>query len=103
MSKFVGTVPDDYERTRGMLLETVKNYDVIFTTDGVSVGERNFVADIMEEAGELFFHWVKIRPGKPLAVGVVKGKPTGAFTAMELVVRRYFTDTPKPTLKLIVE
>jgi len=41
----------------------------IFTTGGVSVGERDFVADIIAEAGETVFHRVAIRPGKPCAVG----------------------------------
>jgi len=82
-----------------------EKYDVVFTTGGVSVGERDFVADIISEAGELLFHRVAVRPGKPIAVGIVNdtpvfalpGKPTGAFTALEMVVRSYFTYMPRAT------
>ena len=109
-STFAGAVPDDYEKTKKMLLEACEKYDVVFTTGGVSVGERDFVADIITEVGELSFHRVAIRPGKPLAVGIVNdtpvfalpGKPTGAFTALEIIVRSYFTDIPRATQKLMI-
>ena len=102
-STFEGAVPDDYNKTKNMLLEACEKYDVVFTTGGVSVGKRDFVADIIAEAGELLFHRVAISPGKPLAVGIVNetpvfalpGKPTGAFTALEMVLRSYFMETPR--------
>ncbi|NJD78663.1 MAG: molybdopterin molybdotransferase MoeA [Candidatus Methanoperedens sp.] len=109
-SEFIGAVPDDYDRTKKMLLEACQNFDVVFTTGGVSVGERDFVADIIAESGETVFHRVAIRPGKPCAVGIVNetpvfalpGKPTGAFTALEIMVRRYFTDMPRAMHKLTI-
>jgi molybdopterin molybdotransferase len=109
-SVFLGAVPDDYDRTKKMVLQACEKYDVVFTTGGVSVGERDFVADIISDAGELVFHRVAIRPGKPIAVGIVKdtpvfalpGKPTGAFTALEMVVRSYFTDMSRVTQQLVI-
>ena len=109
-STFTGTVPDDYERTKKMLLQTCEKYDVIFTTGGVSVGERDYVADIIAETGELVFHRVAIRPGKPIAVGVVNGtpvfalpgKPTGAFAALEMVARSYFTNIPRAARECVI-
>jgi len=109
-SEFFGSVPDDYGRTTRMLLQACEKYDIVFTTGGVSVGERDFVADIISKTGELLFHRVAIRPGKPLAVGIVNdtpvfalpGKPTGAFTALEMVVRSYFTDMPRAMHELMI-
>ncbi len=109
-SVFLGAVPDDFDKTKEMLLQACEKYDVLFTTGGVSVGERDFVADIIAEAGELVFHRVAIRPGKPLAVGIINdtpvfalpGKPTGAFTALEMVVRSYFTEMPRATRMLVI-
>lgn len=107
-SAFIGTVPDDCENTRKMLLQACEKYDVVFTTGGVSVGEKDYVADIITGTGELVFHRVAIRPGKPLAIGIVNdtpvfalpGKPTGAFAALEIVVRSYFTDIPRASCEL---
>ena len=109
-SEFIGAVPDDYNKTKKMLLEACEKFDVVFTTGGVSVGERDFVADIIAQVGETVFHRVAIRPGKPCAVGIVNdtpvfalpGKPTGAFTALEIVVRRYFTDMPRAMHKITI-
>ncbi|MCX9081299.1 MAG: molybdopterin molybdotransferase MoeA [Candidatus Methanoperedens sp.] len=109
-SEFIGTVPDDYDKTKNMLLQACKKYDVVFTTGGVSVGERDYVADIITETGEIIFHRVAIRPGKPIAVGIINdipvfslpGKPTGAFAALEMVVRSYFTKIPRATCKLMI-
>ncbi len=109
-SVFLGTVPDDFDRTKEMLLQACEKYDVIFTTGGVSVGERDFVADIIAKTGELLFHRVAIRPGKPIVVGIVNdtpvfalpGKPTGAFTALEMVLRMYFTDMPRAMRQFVI-
>src|SRR3990170_5284829 len=109
-STFIGTVPDDYDKTRKMLLQACQKYDAVFTTGGVSVGERDYVADIIAETGKIIFHRVAIRPGKPIAVGIINntivfslpGKPTGAFAAIEMVVRSYFTKIPRATCKLII-
>ncbi len=109
-STFIGTVPDDYDETKKMLLDSCEKYDIVFSTGGVSVGERDYVSDIIEETGDLVFHKVAIRPGKPLAVGIVNdkpvfglpGKPTGAFAALEMVLRSYFTNIPRATCELII-
>jgi molybdopterin molybdotransferase len=102
-STFVGAVQDEYNKTKNILLEACEKYDVVFTTGVVSVGERDYVADVIADTGKILFHRVGIRPGKPLAVGIVNdtpvfalpGKPTGAFTALEMVVRSYFTEIPR--------
>ncbi len=109
-STFVGAVQDDYNKTKIILLEACKKYDVVFTTGGVSVGERDFVADVIADTGKILFHRVAIRPGKPLAIGIVNnipvfalpGKPTGALTALEIIVRSYFTDIPRATQELMI-
>ncbi|MDF1531274.1 MAG: molybdopterin molybdotransferase MoeA [ANME-2 cluster archaeon] len=109
-TELVGTVPDDYDMTLDMIEAATGDYDVVLTTGGVSVGERDHVHTVIKELGEMVFHKVRIRPGKPLAVGVVNdtpvfglpGKPTGAFAALELVVRHYFTNIPRPSTRVIM-
>jgi molybdopterin molybdotransferase len=109
-STFIGAVQDDYNKTKIILLEACEKYDVVFTTGGVSVGERDFVADVIADTGKILFHRVAIRPGKPLAIGIVNnipvfalpGKPTGALTALEIIVRSYFTDIPRATQELMI-
>ncbi len=50
--------------------------DVVVSSAGVSVGDRDFVREVMEKLGaELDFWKVSMRPGKPLTFGRVGGRP----------------------------
>jgi molybdopterin molybdotransferase len=49
--------------------------DVVVTTGGSSVGERDVVAEVVEGLGEMLVHGVAVRPGHPLGFGVVEGTP----------------------------
>jgi molybdenum cofactor synthesis domain-containing protein len=49
--------------------------DVVVFSGGSSVGERDLVLDAMSARGEVLFHGLSVKPGKPTAFGVVGGKP----------------------------
>lgn len=53
-------------------------YDLIVTTGGSSVGKRDLIAEVLEKSGEVLIHGVAIKPGKPVALGLVQhdGKKT---------------------------
>ncbi len=96
-AEYLGTVPDNLEKTKEIFLKA-SEFDAAITSGGVSVGEKDYVLRAMEELGELLLHKVKTRPGKPIAIGIIKdkpvfglpGKPTGTFIAAELNLKRYF-------------
>jgi molybdopterin molybdotransferase len=52
-----------------------RDADLVVTVGGVSMGEYDFVRKVIDSDGELDFWRVAMRPGKPLAVGRVGGKP----------------------------
>lgn len=57
-------------------IEAAMSADVIISTGGVSVGDYDFVKDVLDEIGtEMKFWKVAIKPGKPLAFGMIQGKP----------------------------
>jgi molybdopterin molybdotransferase len=49
--------------------------DVIVFSGGSSVGERDLILDLIARRGEILFHGIAVKPGKPTAFGVVQGKP----------------------------
>ena len=49
--------------------------DVLVFSGGSSVGERDLILDVLVERGEVFFHGVAVKPGKPTVFGRVSGKP----------------------------
>jgi molybdenum cofactor synthesis domain-containing protein len=67
-------IPDSYEALRAALYRYI-DHDLIVFSGGSSVGERDMLADIIEEDGKLLFHGVQIKPGKPTLFGTVRGKP----------------------------
>jgi len=91
----MGIVKDDMDSLR----EAVKRgllSDVLITTGGVSVGDYDFVKEVMEELGvQIIFNSIKVKPGKPTTFGVYKdclvfglpGYPVASFSSFELFVR----------------
>jgi molybdopterin molybdotransferase len=49
--------------------------DLFLTSAGVSVGDRDAVKDVLEGDGEMRFWQVRMKPGKPLAFGEIRGVP----------------------------
>lgn len=69
-----GHLPDDPAATRDALAAALEASDLVLTTGGVSVGERDFVLEAADRAGvEEVFWRVRQKPGKPLFFGVRDG------------------------------
>ena len=49
--------------------------DVLVFSGGSSVGERDLILDVLLQRGEVLFHGVAVKPGKPTVFGHVGGKP----------------------------
>jgi len=49
--------------------------DLVVFSGGSSVGERDLVVDAIAARGELIFHGIAVRPGKPTAFAMVRGTP----------------------------
>jgi len=49
--------------------------DVLVFSGGSSVGERDLILDVLAARGEVLFHGVAVKPGKPTVFGRVAGKP----------------------------
>ena len=91
----LGPVPDAPEALAAALHQ-VRGFDVLVTTGGASVGERDLVRTALEEAGASLRFWrVAMRPGKPVAFGrwgegvvfALPGNPVSALVTFELFVR----------------
>lgn len=65
----MGVVRDDPALMEQAFAEAAAQADAILTTGGVSVGEADFVKDIMARLGEVRFWKIDIKPGRPMAFG----------------------------------
>jgi molybdenum cofactor synthesis domain-containing protein len=49
--------------------------DVLVFSGGSSVGERDLILDVIGRKGDIVFHGIAVKPGKPTVFGTVNGKP----------------------------
>jgi molybdenum cofactor synthesis domain-containing protein len=56
-------------------LDACMQADLIVFSGGSSVGERDLVVDAIAARGEMIFHGIAVRPGKPTAFALVAGTP----------------------------
>jgi putative molybdopterin biosynthesis protein len=68
-------VPDRLEELKKAISDAHAVTDLIVVNAGASAGSEDFTAMAIEELGEVILHGVNIKPGKPLILGWVKGKP----------------------------
>jgi molybdopterin molybdotransferase len=91
----LGILPDDKEATAQALAAAVAEHDLLLTSGGVSTGEEDHVKDAVEAIGRLVFWRLAIKPGRPVAMGVIHGvpfcglpgNPVAAFITFANVVR----------------
>jgi molybdopterin molybdotransferase len=67
----MGVVPDQKDPLRQTLLQAAEQADVIITTGGVSVGDADYVKEMLAELGQVDFWKIAMRPGRPLAFGQI--------------------------------
>ncbi len=67
----MGVVPDRPEALEAALVEAAQIADAIITTGGVSVGEADFIKEILAKLGQVKFWKLNIKPGRPMAFGKI--------------------------------
>jgi molybdenum cofactor synthesis domain-containing protein len=76
-----GGVPERHRAVQDSLdaltsaLDACAGADVIVFSGGSSVGERDLILDVVAARGEMIFHGIAIKPGKPTAFALVNGRP----------------------------
>ena len=108
-----GVIPDDKKAIEDTLLKASNIADIVVTTGGVSVGEADFMKDILKKIGEILFWKISMKPGKPLAYGKIgqchyfglPGNPVSTMVTFYQFVREAILtlsgQTPIPKIPLI--
>ena len=77
----LGILRDEPVKLQSALAAAAANHDVVITSGGVSTGEADHVREAIENIGQLVFWRVAIKPGRPVAMGVIRGKRAGQTAA----------------------
>jgi molybdopterin molybdotransferase len=84
---YCGVIPDNLEKSIEYF-KSLKRYDAIVTTGGISMGEADFVEESLKKNGfKDSFHGINIKPGRPTMMGTMEdtlvasmpGNPLAAF------------------------
>ncbi|SMO94413.1 putative molybdopterin biosynthesis protein [Melghirimyces algeriensis] len=70
-----GVVPDRKEILSQEISRAVDMCDMVVVNAGSSAGSRDFTPKVLQDLGDVLLHGVATRPGKPVVIAVVKGKP----------------------------
>ena len=68
-------VPDDRDQLKSAVLAALGTFDIALVNAGSSAGSEDYTASVVEDLGQLLVHGVALRPGHPVVLGVVEGKP----------------------------
>lgn len=93
----LGRVGDTLAATVEAMKKAATVADMVITTGGVSVGEEDHIKPALEQLGSLDMWTVKMKPGKPLAYGLIDktpfmglpGNPVSAFATFNLFARPF--------------
>ncbi len=94
-AKLADIVGDDPEKIKETITENL-DADMLIISGGTSVGKRDYVPKVVESLGKLLVHGVGISPGKPTALGLIKGKPVVCMPGYPVagIVALYFFARP---------
>jgi len=108
-------IRDNFTEYKNAVIEGFKNSDIVISSGGSSVGEKDYTFDILEDMGAtILVHGMNIKPGKPTVIAKynnklflgLPGHPTSAYivlnTLLETIIHSIF-HIRKPIIKTYVE
>jgi molybdenum cofactor synthesis domain-containing protein len=94
---WIGKAPDDREALERLIDERMEEDDIILTSGGVSMGEKDYIKAILFESGKVDLHFRRLfmKPGKPLNFATqgetmifgLPGNPVSSLVTFDLFIR----------------
>jgi putative molybdopterin biosynthesis protein len=86
---------DDFESVKASVAAAVEEADLVLVNAGSSAGSEDFTAEVIRSLGKVLVHGVATKPGKPVILGEVNGKPVvgvpgypvSAYISLDLFVK----------------
>ncbi len=92
------TVRDDYELIKKAIIKAVDENDVVLISAGSSAGTEDYTRKLIDELGEVVVHGVAIKPGKPVVLGMIEGKPVIGIPGYPVSAYFVFESFVKPVI-----
>ena len=79
----LGILADEPDALAQALAQAARDHDLVLTSGGVSTGEADYVRAAVEKIGKLVFWRIAIKPGRPVAMGVLSASEIGHVKSEE--------------------
>ncbi|MEM2660613.1 MAG: molybdopterin biosynthesis protein [Nitrososphaeria archaeon] len=98
--KFMGILPDTFEKMYCALKDALENFDVIITSGSTSAGLGDLMYKVFDSLGSpgVIVHGLKLKPGKPTIIAVTGGKLVIGLPGFPVSASMVFTILVKPIL-----
>jgi len=97
----LGILKDNRDAMQASLWAAAQRHDLIVTSGGVSTGEEDHVRAAIAARGSLVFWRLAIKPGRPVAMGVVSGTPLVGLPGNPVAVFVTFAHVLRPLVAAI--
>jgi molybdopterin molybdotransferase len=94
----LGIFRDERDSLAGALKKVAADHDLLLTTGGVSTGEEDHVKAAVESAGSLVLWRMAIKPGRPVAMGIIAGTPLIGLPGNPVASFVTFVHVVRPTV-----
>ena len=98
----MGVIKDDRDALEEAFTTAAENADVLITSGGVSVGEADYIKEILIKLGRVDFWKVAIKPGRPLAFGHVRNAVFFGLPGNPVSVMVTFYEFVTPALRKMI-
>jgi molybdopterin molybdotransferase len=95
----LGIIEDSQASMERVLSSAATQADMVISSGGVSMGRADYIKQALEAVGEIAFWRVAMRPGRPLAVGLIAGKPFFGLPGNPVAVMVTFLQFVQPALR----
>ncbi|MEY8358811.1 molybdopterin biosynthesis protein [Anaerotruncus colihominis] len=94
-------IPDDDALLKERVSQAVEDYDMVLINAGSSAGTEDYTAHVLRELGDVVVHGVAMKPGKPVILAVIQGKPVIGLPGYPVSAYLAFKNFAAPVLECL--
>jgi putative molybdopterin biosynthesis protein len=92
-------VPDDYDIIKNRINDAAAKFAMLVVCSGTSAGREDYAVHVLRELGEVLVHGVAMKPGKPVILATVNGKPVVGIPGYPVSAYLVFETFMSPVLR----
>lgn len=96
-------IEDNYQKIKEKVDDASRNYDFVIVNAGSSAGTEDFTVHVLRELGTVVIHGVAIKPGKPVILAIVNGKPVIGLPGYPVSAYIGFKNFVSPILRMYLD